>query len=243
MDTEYNIVENSHTTVVFVHGIVGSPYRFKDFFEYVPKDVSYIKVVLDGHGKKAKDFSHTSLKKWKSQIHSILLPLKEKNQRIIYVGHSMGCLLGILESINDKTLLDTLFLLNVPLRAKVTFMTIKQCMKCAFGNPKNYDEMTHCFKDNCCIEISKNPFSYIGWPKRFIDLFRLMKETRKVITNIKTPCICFHSGKDELVQQRTLKYLKKNPSLEIHVQKNAGHYYLNKEDTKEVIDRFISLFN
>ena len=119
-------------------------------------------------------------------------------------------------------------------------MTIKQCSKCAFGNPEKYDEMTMCFKDNCCIEISHNPFSYIGWPPRFFDLFRLMKETRKVIEKIKVPCICFHSGKDELVQQRTLKYLKKNASFEIHIQETAGHYYLNKNDTAEVTDRFTS---
>ncbi len=240
METEYHLVENSNTTLVFVHGIVGSPYRFKDFLPFIPKDISYVMVVLDGHGKKARDFSHTSLKKWKNQIHLILSSLKEKNQKILYVGHSMGCLLGILESIHFPDMIDSLFLLNVPLRAKVGFMTIKQCMKCAFGNPKNYDDMTRCFKDNCCIEISHNPFSYIGWPPRFIDLFRLMKETRKVITQIKIPCICFHSGKDELVQQRTLKYLKKNPSLEIHVQEKAGHYYLNEKDTAEATSRFSS---
>lgn len=238
METEYKIIENSKITIIFVHGIIGSPYRFKDFYPLVPNDISYVSVVLDGHGKKAKDFSNTSLEKWKDQIHSILISIKEKNQKIIYVGHSMGCLLGILESINDKNLIDYLFLLNVPLRAKLGFMTIKQCLKCAFGNSKKYDEMTHCFKDNCCIETSKNPFVYIGWIPRFFDLFKLMKETRKVITLITTPCICFHSGKDELVQQRTLKYLRKNPSLEIHIQEKAGHYYLNSSDTYEVTERF-----
>lgn len=243
METEYHIVESAKITIVFVHGIIGSPYRFKDFYPLVPKDISYISVVLDGHGKKASDFSHTSLKKWKEQIHSLLVSLKEKNQKVIYVGHSMGCLLGILESVNDKSLINSLFLLNVPLRPKLGFMTIKQCLKCAFGNSEKYDEITHCFKDNCCIETSKNPFVYIGWIPRFLDLFKLMKETRKVICEISAPCICFHSGKDELVQQRSLKYLKKNSNLEIHVQKDAGHYYLNQKDTKEVIERFVSLIN
>lgn len=239
METEYHIVKDSKITIVFVHGILGSPYRFNDFFPLIKEDISYISVVLDGHGKKTRDFSHTSLKKWKQQIHAIITSLKENHQQILYVGHSMGCLLGILESIENKDSISSLFLLNVPLRAKVGFMTIKQCLKCAFGNPQKYDDMTRCFKDNCSIEISHNPFSYLGWPPRFLDLFKLMKMTRKMIDKIDIQCICFHSGKDELVQQRTLKYLKKNKSLEIHIQKNAGHYYLNEEDTKEVTTRFL----
>lgn len=238
METEYHYVEDSKYTIVFVHGILGSPYRFKDLFPLVPNDFSYVKVVLDGHGKKAKDFSKTSLKKWENQISSLLSELKEKNQKVIYVGHSMGCLLGMMESLKKDTNIDVLFMLNVPLRAKLGFMTIKQCLKCAFGNPKNFDAMTHNFIDNCSIEISHNPFVYIGWVPRFFDLFKLMKKTRGKIQDVTTRCICFHSGRDELVRQKALKDLKRNPYFEIHVQEKSGHYYLLDKDTKEMQDCF-----
>jgi pimeloyl-ACP methyl ester carboxylesterase len=64
------------------------------------------------YGGKVRDFSHTSLKKWKDQIHATLLELYKRNQKVIYVGHSMGCLLGMMESIDHPEMIDTLFLMQ-----------------------------------------------------------------------------------------------------------------------------------
>ena len=72
METEYVFRKNSRYTIVFVHGIIGSPVRFCDFYPLIPDSFSYVKVVLDGHGKKARDFSHTSLKKWKTRFYPCL---------------------------------------------------------------------------------------------------------------------------------------------------------------------------
>lgn len=238
METETHFVENSKYTVLFVHGILGSPFRFHDLYPFIPSDFSIIKVVLDGHGKKARDFSHTSLRKWRDQIHSLLEELKKKEQKVIFVGHSMGCLLGMEEALKKESGIECLFLLNVPLRAKIGWTSIKQCCKCAFGNPKNYDAMTRNLIENCCIEISHNPFVYLGWIPRFFDLFTLIRQTRKIVPYIKVKTICFHSGKDELVRKRALKDLRKNQGFEIHIQKNAGHYYLDEKDTKEMEEVF-----
>ena len=243
METEYRIVPNSKVTVVFVHGIIGSPVRFKDFFPLVPKEFSEIRVVLDGHGKKVRDFSKTSRKKWEEQIHNLLKDLKNKGQTVIYVGHSLGTLFALRESVSEKPLLDSMFLLNVPLHAKLGWTTIKQTMKCAFGKKEKWDEMTHCLAENCCIEISHNPFAYIGWLPRYFDLFQEEKLTREIIKNVTLPCVCVHSKKDELVRQSTLKILKKNPSFEIMVSENSGHYYFPKEDLDPILDRFTQLMN
>lgn len=243
MDTEYFMKENSRYTILFVHGIIGSPSRFKDFYPLIPDGFSYIKVVLDGHGKKASDFSKTSLEKWENQIQFILDMLKEKNQKVIYVGHSLGCLFGLTQSLKKDSIICNLFLLNVPLRPKLSFMTVKECLKCTFTKPEHYDEMTKVLADNCCIELSKNPFVYLGWIPRFLDLFRKVKETRKIIAQVDTPCFCFHSGKDELVRKKALEDLRKNPKLDIHVQKNAGHYYLPPDELKEAMGCFSKLLS
>lgn len=243
METEYVFRPASRYTIVFVHGIIGSPVRFCDFYPLIPESFSYVKVVLDGHGKKARDFSRTSLKKWEDQILSLLRLLKEKGQKVIYVGHSLGCLFGLCDSLLPEDLISSLFLLNVPLRPKLSFMTVRECLKCTFTKPENYDEMTRILKDNCCIELSKNPFVYLGWIPRFLDLFKKVRETRKIVPLVKTECICFHSGKDELVRKKALDDLRRNPSFEIHVQKDAGHYYLPEADLKEAKERFVSLLS
>ena len=84
--------------------------------------------------------------------------------------------------------------------------------------------MTKVLIDNTSVEVSKNPFVYLGWIPRFFDLFKEIKKTRKVIDKIKTPCICFHCLKDELVRNKALKDLKKNKDYKI--VKKEGHKYV-----------------
>ena len=40
METEYHLKKDSKITIVFVHGIIGSPVRFKDLFPLVTEDIS-----------------------------------------------------------------------------------------------------------------------------------------------------------------------------------------------------------
>ena len=82
MKSEYIEVKDSKYTIIFVHGIIGSPVRFNDLYPLISDNFSYVKVVLDGHGKKAKDFSKTSLIKWEKQISDLLDSLKNKSQEI-----------------------------------------------------------------------------------------------------------------------------------------------------------------
>ena len=243
MKSEYIEVKDSKYTIIFVHGIIGSPVRFNDLYPLIGDNFSYVKVVLDGHGKKAKDFSKTSLIKWEKQISDLLDSLKNKNQKVIFVGHSMGCLFGLLESLKNDNIIEQLFLLNVPLRPKVGLVTIKECFKCAFVNPKYHNEMTKVLIENTSVEVSKNPFVYLGWIPRFFDLFKEIKRTRKLIDKIKTPCICFHCLKDELVRNKALNDLKKNKDFEIHVLNNSGHYYLVDEEKEELKNRFSQMLN
>ena len=56
---------------------------------------------------------------------------------------------------------------------------------------------------------------------------------------MKAPTICFHSEKDELVRQKALKDLKRNPSFDIHVLKDSGHYYLPEPSLNEMKEEFI----
>ena len=166
----------------------------------------------------------------------MLLELKEKGQKVFYVGHSMGCLFGLRESLNG--LIDSLFLLNVPMKPKLGFMTIKECLKCAFGKPENYDFMTPIFLENCSISMSKNPFVYLGWIPRFLDLFKEISLTKKILPSVTTENICYHSEKDELVRKSSLKVLKKGPQLDVEVLPGAGHYYLPEDCLSKVLTEF-----
>ena len=66
------INDNSNTAILFIHGIVGTPNHFNDFVSLVPESFSAFNLLLDGHGKGVKDFSKTSMKKWETQVDSVV---------------------------------------------------------------------------------------------------------------------------------------------------------------------------
>ena len=69
MHKEYKrIAQHPETAVLFLHGIVGTPNHFRAFVPLVPEDMSVYNMLLDGHGKGVRDFSHTSMEKWRNQV-------------------------------------------------------------------------------------------------------------------------------------------------------------------------------
>jgi len=109
------LVENSSRSILFIHGIVGTPNHFKRFLPLVPEDQSIYNLLLDGHGKGVRDFSRSSMAKWEEQTARAVSELAESHEEIYIVAHSLGCLLAIEQSIcNPK--IKKLFLLQAPLR-------------------------------------------------------------------------------------------------------------------------------
>ncbi len=240
METEYIEKENSKATVLFVHGILGSPERFKDLYDLVPPSFSIMKLILPGHGKTTKEFHKSSINEWRKCVHESLLFLKEKKQRVIYVGHSMGTLFGIEESLNGD-LIDSLFLLNVPLKPHMTFSMLTRCLKVVFQKENKWDFQTKLIKENCSIKLTKNIFAYLLWIPRYIELFKEMRYARHLIPKIVYPCMCFHSKKDELVSQKTYKWLKGNSNIEVFYQENSTHYFNDGEGLKVMKEEFSKL--
>ena len=93
------------------------------------------------------------------------------------------------------------------------------------------------------IQKDKNPFHYIGWIPRFLELFSKIRQTRKTINLLNTPCSVYQSKKDEMVSWRSEKYLKNNPKILVNVLKNSGHYYYDKEDFNFLLTEFKKILN
>lgn len=240
MESEFNKKENSKVTVLFVHGILGSPKRFEELYELVPESFSVVKLILDGHGKKAKDFRKSNMKKWKEDVRKTIVSLKKDNQKIIYVGHSMGTLLGINEEVNGASP-DALFLLNVPLKPHMTWKMMKSCVNIVYKKEEKFNREERLLKDNCSITLTKNPFAYTLWVPRYLELFKEMRKTRPYISKISHTCICFHSKKDELVSQKTYKYLQKAKNIKTYYLENSTHYFSEGEDLALIKAEFAKL--
>ncbi|MBQ7128963.1 MAG: alpha/beta fold hydrolase [Clostridia bacterium] len=236
------IIDYSKIAVLFIHGIIGTPNHFNEFVSLVPESFSVYNLLLDGHGKSVKDFSKTSMKKWEEQVASVVEKLSLTHEKIYIVAHSLGTLLAIEQYIKNKKVCK-LFLLAVPLRLSIKPKMPINSLKVYFDKIRSDDYEALAAKKSYGIDKDKNPFHYIGWIPRFLELFAKIRKTRQTVNSLNTTCLVYLSGKDEMVSGKSAKFLEYNPYISIKVLENSGHYCYNKEDFDFLITEFKKIIN
>ncbi len=236
------ISDNSNTAILFIHGIVGTPNHFNEFVSLVPELFSVYNLLLDGHGKGVKDFSKTSMENWETQVASVVDELSLTHEKIYIVAHSLGTLLAIEQAINNQKICK-LFLLAVPLSLSLKPKMAINSLKVYFDKIRPNDYEALAAKKCYGIGKDKNIFNYIGWIPRFFELFSKIRETRKIIKLLNTPCFVYQSKKDEMVSGQSIEYLKQNSYVSINELENSGHYYYDKTDWNYLITEFNKLLN
>lgn len=231
------INKNADTALLFVHGIVGTPRHFDDFVNIAPKDVSILNILLDGHGKGVKEFSKTCMKKWEAQVDNAINTLALTHDNIYIVAHSMGTLFALNQAKTNKKI-KGLFLLSVPLKLKIKPKMLTNVFKVYFNKIKPDDLIAQSAKRCYGIIDSKNPFNYLGWIPRYLELFIKAKDTRKIITDINIPVKVFQSKNDEMVSLKTIEILNKNSNIKVTVLENSCHYYYDTADLEFLLNEF-----
>ena len=236
------VCDNSNIAILFIHGIVGTPNHFNEFISLVPESFSVYNLLLDGHGKGVKDFSKTSMKKWEAQVASVVEELSLTHEKIYIVAHSLGTLLAIDQAIKNKKVCK-MFLLAVPLRLSIKPKMPINSLKVYFDKIRSDDYEAVAAKKCYGIEKDKNPFHYIGWIPRFLELFAKIRQTRQTVNLLNTACLVYQSGKDEMVSSRSAKYFENKPNVLVNELNKSGHYYYDKEDFDFLITEFKKILN
>lgn len=243
MHREYKrIIENSKKVILFIHGILGTPNHFECFISLVPDNISVYNVLLDGHGKGVKEFSKTSMKKWKKQIDDIVNELCSSCEEIYIVAHSMGCLLALEQSVKNSKI-SKMFLLAAPLKLSLKPQMFINSLKVYFNKIDVDDEVGMAAKKCCGIHHDKNIFKYFGWIPRFLELFSEIKQTRNIINKVSVPCSVYLSCKDEMVSLSSQKFLKDNSNFLITQLEKSGHFFYEEYDLEFLKNDFINFIS
>lgn len=197
--------------ILFIHGILGTTSHFEPFLSLVPPNWSICNLSLKGHGGSVKDFSQASMIEWKQQVKNALEELSETNNKIIIVAHSMGTLFAIQEAIEKPV--DELFLLNVPLKVRVTLRLFRTSWRVFTGNIKPDDKWSLAAQNAYSIERDNHILRYFGWIPRYLELFSEIRKTRKIIGKLRTPSHIYLSMLDEMVSPKCSKLFKDNPCI------------------------------
>lgn len=239
----YRASDVSDTAVLMIHGILGTPRHFDDFIPLLPESWSVYNVLLDGHGGKVRDFTRTSLKKWRSQVDCVLAELSESYKNIVVMGHSMGTLLAIdaWEKYKDK--IKAMILLASATRIRVKPYVAVTSLKVAFDKIDPENEHVVASRKSYSIESDKRLWRYVGWIPRFLELFRISRTARKKIGTITAPTYVYQSKLDELVSPRSIKCFMGNPHIKASMLESSYHYLYENGDMEFLKSEISSIFN
>lgn len=226
--------------MLFIHGINGTPDHFRDFVELVPPEFTVVNVLLEGHGTGVSDFANTSMTKWKTQVDRVVEELLEHHDHLLIAGHSMGTLFAIRQAIRHPGKVKGLFLLAVPLKLWIKPRMLRTSMRVYLGKVKADDLWTRAAVNCYGIEPDRRFWRYIPWIKRYLELFREIRDVKGQLAALRTPCYCYQSKMDELVSMKACDILRGNKYAAVRVMENSGHYYYDAKDHKLLLDDFQS---
>jgi len=225
---------DSRNAVLFIHGIVGSPDQFIPFYDCVPSDWSIVNILLDGHGAGVRDFSHTSMVKWKAQVEAVTDDLAARYENLFIVGHSMGTFFAMDAARRLPDRVKALCLLCVPLVIGVRPRAGLNSMRVVFTSPPDKNPVIAAARASYGIEQDKRLWRYVGWVPRYLELFREAKRQRGLIAGLKTPCVAIQSARDELVSRRSAKLIAGNPDIRLTELPSSGHFYFPDGDLQRI---------
>lgn len=237
-----HIVPHAKTAVLFIHGIVGTPNHFRDLIpliDLVPEDYSIYNVLLDGHGGTVDDFAKTSMKKWRAQVWRIFDDLARTYDNVILVAHSMGTLFSIQLAVEHPEKVPFLFLIAVPLRPGIRLMTIRNLLRLVFGKLREDIPLEAATMKVCGVQTTRKLWKYLKWTPQYIQLFREIYRTEKVIPKLLVPCTAYQSRRDELVADCTYRVLERSGKMELHKLTHSTHFYYHPDDQKTIREDFL----
>jgi len=238
------IVPDAKTAVLFVHGIAGSPNHFRMLIpleDLVPAQWSCCNVLIEGHGKRVEDFSHSSMQAWKRHVFGVFEDLCRSHDNVIIVGHSMGTLFALQMALQRPEKIPFVFLLDVPLRVGLRLFGVRNLIAYGFGKLDMADPLQAATSMACSIAPTEKIWKYLGWIPRLLELLHEMHATSQILKELSVPAYAFQSRYDELVSSRSEKLLKNSGKVNVCTLQQSTHFYYGEEDVKSVRAAFSSL--
>lgn len=212
--------------IVFVHGIQGKPEQFGFLTRDLPACAEVRNELLPGHGKTVAEFRRANGSDWIEAVRRECFELKKICDRIYFVGHSMGCLLGIIVQREEK-LFSGMLLLSCPFRVRPTFRYfIKGARSAAKKKPR--DPFYAAGWEANSVKTASS-LSYLTCAHPYIELFRLIRRVNGSDEPLETGARFFFSRRDEIVDSRFGMKRCGQLSADAILFEDCGHEYFTPE--------------
>ncbi len=233
--------EGNKVGIMIIHGGGGGTCAdLKPLAEDLHKKGGYTISVplLPGFGTKPEDLKNISIEDWKSALDKEFTRLKDKCDKIIVGGHSMGGILTLILAANYSV--DAIFTISAPIGIQnflihlVPLFTI--FMKYHTINSEQL--------------IKETNGKWIGYNKIPLNIAKkikkLLREMKKSLHMVKCPALLFQGRLDSEIKKKSIDYIFNNIATKdkkkIWLEQNS-HPILNSPDHNQIVLKTFNFIN
>ena len=224
------------TAVLFVHGIQGQPKQFQYLMDELPEEMEVHALLLPGHGQTVREFHASRGSDWLAAVRTETQALLARGKRVVYVGHSMGCLLGLLVSRELQEPYAGMLLLCCPFRARIAGRIADHFR--SLGRKQTQDPRIAAAMEGNSVPVKGFRESLLLL-RPYGDLFRLMAQVRRMSPRRPEGVRFLFSERDETVNARCPSYGKRWPGAVVQVLEGCGHCYF-PEAARKIIQAHLN---
>ena len=219
----YSRISGSNTIVVCVHGIQGSPQQFRYLVTNLPAGIDYMCVLLPGHGATIKQFRKCGKKEWIAYFSDLCSDLRRTYERIYFVGHSLGCLIGIEAMMQGTIHFDGMLLIACPLKIRLSMRYLSMALRSVQAKPA-LSVYLRAMQDANSVSL-RYPLEMLSCVKPYMGLLLLIIRANRAIRHLDVPVCLVQSAKDEIVSPRSIKVVRDIHNIKSVIVPNSGHFF------------------
>ncbi len=225
------IVPGARDAVLFIHGFLGTPRFWQPFLDALPEDVSFLALLLPGHGGKVPEFGHVPRGAWRSAADQAIRELSARHERVYIVAHSLGTLLAVSSVVRDPGRVKGMLLIAVPLHLRISPRTLLSNIRKGLGLGESGAALSSYYGTDPDWRV----WRYLSWLPRYLEFFSESAAARRALPQLRIPSQAFMFRRDELVSPRSIAPLKNSPSLRVTVLPDSGHHAFTEDERSRML--------
>ena len=224
----------SKEIVLFVHGIQGSPEQFRELTACLPEHIDTMSLLLPGHGGSLRDFRRAGKREWLEYFCGLCGKLSESYEKVFFVGHSLGCLIGIEAAASGAICFDGMLLIACPIRIRPSMRYFAMGWRAIVSNASS-DAYVRAAREANSVEV-KHPLELLTCVKPYAGLALLIAQSGRKIKRQRARICMIQSDRDEIVSARSMDVVGEMENAKAVVVPGSGHFFYSA-DAQEIIRR------